>query len=87
MRKFRLENDGNFVEIKVKTKHKSVIKEKISLPAKEGFWSKMARFFYSCFINLKKELSSSLYNVDNSKYVKYKNYWKEEGKYRDYFGI
>lgn len=85
MKKFILKNDGKFIEIAVKKEHKPVIKE--YLPAREGFWSKMAKFFYSCFVNLKKEISNSLYSEDSMKFTKYKNYWQEEGKYKDYFGI
>lgn len=87
MRKFKLNKDGNFVEIKIKKRHKPILNEEAYLPVKESAWSKIAKFFYSCFMRLKKQIDFSMNTEENSKFYTFENYIEEEKMYKDFFGM
>lgn len=89
MIKFKLNSVGIFVEVPTKNNEKEnnqIIKE--NLPAKESFWSRMARFFYDSYIMLKKQLEGNLQaDNKNDKFIGFKNYWNEDEKYKEFFGM
>ncbi len=89
MIKFKLNSSGIFVEVETKVSEnnkKEILKE--TLPAKESFWSKMARFFYDSYIMLKKQIEGNLKtDTKEDKLIGFKDYWNEDEKYKEFFGM
>lgn len=87
MSKFKLTKNGDFVEVKIKKSHKPVLKETVDLPAKGNVWSKIARFFYSCFMRLKNQMETSIEVYDPAKLYEFNKKDREEQIYKDFFGM